>query len=75
MMEVEMNGQVFSGLKSLSYEIVEKLGVKRFLNEDQDEDSMIKQQSEIIEFAKNIKYRLLDNCSNKITLNPLRRNC
>jgi hypothetical protein len=45
MMEVEMNGQVFGGLRSLSYEIVEKLGVKRFLNEDQDEDSMIKQQS------------------------------
>jgi hypothetical protein len=73
MMEVEMNGQVFGGLRSLSYEIVEKLGVKRFLNEDQDD--MMKKQSEIIEFAKNIKYRFLRNCSNKISLNPLKNNC
>lgn len=68
-----MNGHVFDGLKSLSYETVERLGVKRFLNEDLDENTMMKQQFEIIEYAKNIKHRFLGNSSNKISLNPFRR--
>lgn len=70
-----MNGQVFNGLKSLSYETLERLGVKRFLNEDLDENTMMKQQSEIIKFAKNIKHRFLGNSSNKISLNPFRSDC